>query len=145
MARWLLLLCLLLGLAGCQTYLQSTLDPQKYSQHYKFYDLEFFWKNDHTPDSYSIEGLVQNNRYANVRDLELSATLLQKDGKELATSTFYFFPNLLSIDEKAPFTLVLPIKQGQQPAKLKFFYRYRLAEHGYEQSPYFYSFIIDLY
>lgn len=131
-------------LGACTGYTPQRYDPALYPRSYRFYDLALFWRIDRDATRITIPGFVRNTRYAYIKDLELSATLLDEKGKAIGEATMFFFPRLLAMDELAPFTLNIPLKSGAQPAKLKFFYRYRLAERGYGGSPYFYSFETEI-
>jgi hypothetical protein len=129
---------------ACRGYIPPRYDPALYPHTYKHYDLTLFWKADHVEGVYAIAGFIKNTRYAYIRDLELSASLLDERGKGLAKAHFFFIPTLLPMDELAPFDLSLSVKPGDRPAKIRFFYRYHLAEGDYGDIPYFYSFETDI-
>jgi hypothetical protein len=140
-----MLACAIFLLTACHGYTPPHYEPALYPHTYKHYDLTLFWKTEKKDNAYNITGFVKNTRYPYVKDLELTASLRDEGDKSLAEATFFFFPNLLPMDELAPFTLDLPVKPGNRPIKIKFFYRYRLAERDYDTSPYFYSFETELY
>ena len=132
-------------LTACQGYIVPKYDPLLYPKSYKFYDLSLFWRTAQNDKVVSIDGFVKNTRYAYIRDLELTATLLDEGGKKISEHTSFLLPITMSMDEYAPFSFSLPVTPGSKPEKIKFYYRYFLAERGYGMSPYFYSFTVDLY
>ena len=140
----LMLLLSALTLAGCTTPALMAPKPQSYPNMVAYYDLAISWGV--TRDGgITINGAVNNRSYYYLRDLELTATLLGPGGTSLGEKTFFFFPNQLSLDETAPFTLVIPLKQGTAPEKIRFLYRYRHAEERETRAtPYFQSFEVPL-
>ncbi len=129
---------------ACHGYTPPRYDPALYPRTSKFYDLTWFWKTEKGAGAYAIEGFAKNTRYGYIRDLELTAALLDGEGKRLSETRFFFFPGPMAMDDMEPFTLSLPFKPGEKPAKIRFTYQYRLVEQEYG-SPYFYSFETELY
>lgn len=117
-------------LASCHGYAQPRFDPASYPRTYKQFDLTLSWRVDRAATAYTVEGFARNTRYVSMHDLEITGTLLDGAGKKLSEATFFFFPHQLSMDETAPFTLNLPLAQGEKPEKLRLFYRYQAAEGG---------------
>lgn len=133
-----------LTLAGCTTPALVAPQPQSYPNMVSYYDLAISWGI--TRDGgVTINGAVNNRSYYYLRDLELTATLLGPGGTPLGEKTFFFFPNQLALDETAPFTLAVPLKEGPVPEKIRFLYRYRLAEEQEKRAtPRFQSFEVPL-
>lgn len=145
MRAFLLMLVLFaVTLAGCATPALMAPKHQNYPNMVSYYDLAISW--DITRDGgITINGAVNNRSYYYLRDLELTATLLGPGGTSLGEKTFFFFPNQLSLDETAPFTLAIPLKEGAAPEKIRFLYRYRHAEEQEKRAtPYFQSFEVPL-
>ena len=115
-------------LASCHGYTQTRFDPAHYPRTYKQYDLTLSWRVDRAATAYTVEGFARNTRFVSMHDLEITGTLLDGAGKTLSEATFFFFPNQLPLDETAPFTLNLPLAQGETPEKLRLFYRYQATE-----------------
>src|SRR6266568_575501 len=139
-----LCLALLLSGAACTGYVMPRYTPQEYPTSYRSYDLTLFWKSTRQPGSLTIEGFVRNTRYAYLQDLELSATLLDATGRELGRKGFLFPQTRIAVDDTLPFDLTISLKQGDEPKRVRFFYKYRVAEHDYDSTPYVYDFEADL-
>ncbi len=127
-------------LTGCSSYIPPKFDPALYPHAHAFYDLTLYWNVQNEGMGVVIPGFVKNTRFAYIRDLELTATLFDDSGKKLNEATFLFFPRLIEMDEYIPFTLNIALPNGQKPAKIRFFYRYRLPERDYGDTPYSYTF-----
>ena len=136
-------LALLLALTACSGYVAPRYTPQEYPASYKSYDISLFWKSVRQPGSVTIAGFVRNTRYAVLGDLELTAILLDADGRELGKKSSLIIPTRIAIDETVPFDLTIRLKQPGEPKRLRFFYRYRMAERDYDTSPYSYYFEVD--
>ena len=135
------LLGLILALAfGCVSSRQ--LEPYPHS--HRAYDLAIDWKTSKQGAALTIAGTATNVRFAQMKGLELTATLLDGSDKVLAEKTFLFIPQLIRMDESAPFTITLPYQAGTVPAKLRFFYRYRYGEERHEGILDFHSFEVEL-
>ncbi|MCM2356976.1 MAG: hypothetical protein NDI77_02425 [Geobacteraceae bacterium] len=120
---------ILLLLAACATP-RKELDtnPPFSSHYYRYYDLEILWKSARTDNVISIEGTVRNLRYYYLRDLELTASLLDDKGEVVAKETFASFPTLLDTSGSERFRLELRLKPGEAPRRIRFSYTYQLAD-----------------
>lgn len=130
------LVALLTLLAGCAPVPPAELFPNRVS----YYDLTVSWKVTRSEGKAAIDGTVVNTSYYYLRDLELTATLLDTGGKEIGEKTFFVIPGQLSLDETAPFSLTIPLIPGRVAEKIRFYYRYRLAEEGPFGTPRFQEF-----
>ena len=138
----LLLVCF--WLAGCAAYGPPRVEPARYPYSHTGYDLALFWNLKRTESVITLEGMVQNNSYAYLHDLEVTATILDGPARKLGEDTFLFFPRQIDIDEIVPFTLRLPLPAGTKPATLRFFYRYRVSDRDAGPSPFMHSFEVEL-
>lgn len=136
----LLLAALLLTVTACAPVGPTVERDRVYPRSYAFYDLKVSWETARDAGGITVNGTVKNTSFYYLRDLELTAGPMDAGGKVLAEETFFFFPNLLSLDETAPFTIRVPLKEGESPVRIRFIYRYRLAEEGKHGSPRFHSF-----
>jgi hypothetical protein len=144
MTRGIVLLTAWLLLAACHGHTTPSFDPALYPRSHPFYDLTFFWRTDRSADTVTVAGFARNTRFAYVKNLEVTATLLDGEGKKLSEKTFFFFPNLLPMDDLAPFSLDLPLKPGEQPVKIRFLYRYRPVEGKRDKTTAFNTFEADI-
>jgi hypothetical protein len=87
---------------------------------------------------------VKNTRYAYLRNLELTVSVLSGEGTSIGEGTFLFFPNQVGIDETVPFELNIPFKSSEKPVALKFIYRYRLAERSMGDTLYSHIFEVKI-
>lgn len=131
-------------LTGCSSYTLPKFDPVLYPRVHSAYDLTLYWNVRNEGSGVAIPGFIKNTRFAYIRDLELTATLFDDGGKKLNEATFIFFPRQIEMDEPIPFTLNIGLTNGQKPAKIRFFYRYRLPERDYGDTPYSYTFEEEL-
>lgn len=138
--RFLALMTLLAIMTGCAAAYHSAIPSNTYRNSYSFYDLLVAWETASDKGIVTISGTLKNQSYYYLRDPELTAVLLDDEGKAIAEGTFFFFPRQFALDEIAPFTIRLPVKEGQVPYRIRFTYRYRLAEEGVLGSPRFHSF-----
>jgi hypothetical protein len=125
----LLLVGLLVLLAGCSGYRPPVYSPAEYPASYRAYDLTLYWKTVPGAGSLTIAGFVRNGWPSAKLDMELTATLLAADSRELGQGTFLFFPHRIDIDETVPFEITIPLKTADVPARLRYLYRYRVAEN----------------
>ncbi|RNC67512.1 MAG: hypothetical protein ED859_14310 [Desulfuromonadales bacterium] len=139
-ARVVLVTLMAILLAGCTGADSSTVRNRPLPRSYAFYDLKISWETTRDPQGVTITGTVRNQSYYYIRDLELTASLLDANGTPFAEETFFFLPNLFALDETAPFTIRFPVGEDKQPDTIRFFYRYRLAEEGQHGTPRFHSF-----
>lgn len=138
--RFLALMTLLALMTGCAAADRSTIPSNTYRNSYSFYDLLVSWETASDMGIVTISGTLKNQSYYYLRDPELTAVLIDAEGKAIAQDTFFFFPRQFALDEIAPFTIRLPVKEGQFPSRIRFTYRYRLAEEGMLGTLRFHSF-----
>lgn len=145
------LLLILSYLVACAGPMKELDANPPYSPHqYRYYDLELDWKSERTDDLVRIEGKLSNLRYYFLRDLELTASLLDEKGKVVARESVTAFPTYLRTNETVPFRLELRLKPGQALRRIRFSYTYQLADtyqsNGYRRDdvPHFNSFESEL-
>lgn len=131
-------------LAACAGYQPPRHDPALYPHRYKGYDLAFAWETGREAGSVTVEGFVKNNRNAFLRGLELTAELVDNEGRRLSTATFFFIPDLVQLDETRPFDLKLSVPPGSAPKRLRFLYKYHELWDGGSGVLYFHSFEVNL-
>lgn len=127
-------------MTGCAAAERSTVPDCTYRNSYSFYDLVISWETTSDDRGVTIRGTMKNQSYYYLSDPELTAALMDGDGIIFAQGTFFFFPNQLAMDEIAPFTIKIPVKEKHVPDRIRFTYRYRLTEEGWFGSPHFHSF-----
>lgn len=138
--RHVAMLMLLLFMTGCATTEQTAIPDMSYPNSHTTYDMQFAWKSAMGQAYITISGTMKNQSYYYITEPELTAALLDRDGKIIAQGTFIFFPHQMALDETAPFVVRIPLTEGQIPDRIRFTYRYRLAEEGRSGAPRFHSF-----
>ncbi|HEY6873952.1 MAG TPA: hypothetical protein VI298_14600 [Geobacteraceae bacterium] len=145
--RFILAALLLLTTAGCAAY-RKELDgnPPFSAHHFRAYDLEIAWSTEQSGDTVSLAGTATNLRGYFLRDLELTARLVDKEGKVLARETFTDFPTYLPSGTGEPFRMKLRVPPGSAVERIRFSYGYWLAEAApyfrrYNDTPYFGGFV----
>jgi hypothetical protein len=131
-------------LACCHAYVPPQSLPGNCPSSYKSYDLSFCWKIERGVDRFTIEGFATNTRFSYIEDLEVRAGLLDDRGKTVGESTAFLIPRQIPMDDTGSFTLTIPISAAGKPAKIKFFYRYRLTRVDDGKTAQFNSFVTDL-
>lgn len=142
--RRLLVILFCLGLVGCSGYTPPRFEPALYPNSHAAYDLTLFWRLDRTGNGFTVAGFVKNTLYAEIKGLEVTATLLDGSGKRLGEDTFLFFPRQIAMDDLVPFNLNLRLPAGTHPVTIRFFYRYRVSEERIAGSPYSQTFDAEL-
>ncbi|HEY3307236.1 MAG TPA: hypothetical protein VGJ93_02165 [Desulfuromonadaceae bacterium] len=147
--RWSIAILMLLATAACSTYRREFDANPPYAHHYfRNIDGEVAWQAERTGQGIRLSGTVTNHRYAFMRDLELTARLLDEKGGVLNKETLSDFPTFIPSGKAAPFHMNLRLPDGTAPARLRFSYTYWLAEEppafrgygGYEDIPHFGNF-----
>ena len=140
---------LVLATAACTTYRREfDANPPFAPHYYRSFDVEVSWQAERAGQEVRLSGAVTNRRYAYLRDLELTARLLDEKGKILARETITDFPTYLPSGTAAPFRMHLRLPNGTTPARLRFNYTYLLTEEppavrgygGYDDIPHFGNF-----
>ena len=98
-------------------------------QHYSQFDMKMGWAVTGNNSATTINGIIENVRYATMEDIEVWASLVDAKGKLLARSVDYIIPNRLERDDFASFTIILP-KIAPTDAKLMFTYKYIGSDGG---------------
>lgn len=144
--RFMLVALLLLVTAGCATYHKELDGNPPFSAHrFSSYDLEVAWRTEQSGDAIKLAGTVTNHRTYFLRDLELTARLVDNEGKVIARETFTDFSTYLPSGKSEPFRMELRLPSGGRVERIHFSYVYWLAEappafRGYDDKPYFGSF-----
>src|SRR6185369_81078 len=147
--RTFIAILLLLAMAACSTYPREfDANPPFAPHYYRNFDVEVAWHAERTGQEIRLSGAVTNYRYAYLRDLELTARLLDDKGNVLARETVADFPNYIPSGKGAPFQMDLTLAEGTVPARLRFNYSYLLTEEPpafrgygeYENIPHFGNF-----
>jgi hypothetical protein len=128
LTKHLFLALMLLLTTACASTTGPLRQDAAYPNSYEFFDFVFSWKTTVGADGATIDGVAENRTYYYIRDLELTATLLDDAGKPMGTGSFLFFPNQLAIGESAPFSIPVRTTAAVKPKTIRFFYRYYLAE-----------------
>jgi hypothetical protein len=148
-ARALIAILLLLAAAACSTYRREFDANPPFAPHYfRNFDVEVAWQTERSGQEVRLSGAVTNRRYAYLRDLELTARLLDEKGLVVARETLADFPTYIPAGKATPFRMDLRLPAGTTPARLRFSYTYWLAEEppafrgygGYEDIPHFGNF-----
>lgn len=141
-------LCILLAvmLSGCALKPLDTLRreqfeqlPRKYSQ----FDFKLAWDSKVTNNGVTVEGIIWNVRWLHAEGLAISVSLLDPEGRVLATETDLISPDPLNIQEKSNFSVTLPAKPVPG-SKLSFTYRYYAVEDQENSAYWMQGFEVDL-
>lgn len=142
--RHVAMLTFLLFMTGCATTEQAVIPGPAYPNSHTSYDMLFAWKTTWDNTDITISGTMKNQSYYYITEPELTAAILDREGKIIAQGAFIFFPHQMALDETAPFAIRIPFPGGQPPYRIRFTYRYRLAEEGRSGAPRFHSFDANL-
>ncbi len=126
MSRPLLLAAfLLLVLSGCAGYpkVQDS-NPPFSEHHYRYYDLDVQWRAEGSDGLLRLTGTVRNLRDLYLQDLELSARLVNREGKVIARDFFPDFPNYIPPGTTEPFHLQFRVPPGEEAKEVRFRYYY---------------------
>lgn len=142
--RHVAMLTFLLFMTGCAITEQAVIPGPAYPNSHRSFDMQFAWQTTREDTTVTISGTMTNQSYYYITEPELTAAILDREGKIIAQGTFIFFPHQMALDEAAPFAIRIPFIGGQTPHRIKFTYRYRLAEEGRSGAPRFHSFDANL-
>ncbi len=95
---------------------------------YRYYDMEIIWTTAPTGNAIHLTGTVRNLRSFFLQDFELTAILLDENGRALAESSTPPSPNLINMNEPVPFSLKFVLTPGQIAKKIRFKYTYYIKE-----------------
>ncbi|GAB4433003.1 MAG: hypothetical protein OHK0040_03340 [bacterium] len=91
-------------------------------KNYNAYDITVHWKSSIKDKLISITGRVKNNYVYTIRNLEITARGVDKDGKIICTGNYDFFPEEITPGESKEFSIVFLCKEPIE--KITFFYRH---------------------
>jgi hypothetical protein len=141
--RFILATLLLAVSAACSTY-QKEIDrnPPYAPHHFRNYDLGVEWQSTQTGQGILLTGTVTNHRAFYLRDMELTARVVDGRGKVIARGSVTDFPIYIPSEKAAPFRMEIRIPAGAAPERVRFTYVYWLAEEPpafrpYDDVPYF--------
>ncbi len=148
-ARIIVTMLLAMATAACSTYRMEFDANPSYAPHYfRRFDLEIAWQAERAGQDVRLSGTVTNRRYAYLRDLELTARVLDEKGRVLVKESLADFPTYIPSGKGEPFRLTFHLPAGTTPARLRFNYTYWLTEEppaftgygGYDDIPHFRKF-----
>ncbi len=144
-ARFLLAALVFSTITGCAHYRKELDDRPPFSEHsFRYFDLEVHWRSRDLGETLRISGTIRNLRSFFLENLEVTARLVDSQGKVFARGTASDFPTDVSPGATEPFELVIPTR-GKKTERIRFSYLYWLAEavplpRGDEDVPHFGSF-----
>ena len=147
--RSIIAILLMLATASCSTYRREfDANPPFAPHYYRDFDVEVIWQAERTGQDVHVSGAVTDRRNTYLRDLELTARVVDDKGNVLARETIDDFPTYIRSGTAAPFRMNLNLPEGTTPARLRFNYTYFLAEEppavrgygGYDDIPHFGNF-----
>lgn len=135
MGRCIVAILLVLTVAGCVGYHKELDNNPPYSAHrFRYYDLEIDWRTEHQGDgTLLLTGTVNDLRSDYLWDMELTARIVDRQGKVLSRHTFTDFPTYLAPGKPEPFRMEFTLAPGVQPERIHFSYYY----WPFEAPPYF--------
>ena len=131
-------------LSACAYTPPPRFDPITYPQIYQGFDLTFFWRMDRTPETITICGFLKNRIHNKIRDVDVSAVLLNPAGDQVGEEVVSFVLQDVAMDELAYFTLPLPLRGVGNAEKARIYYRYNLVERESGVLPQYQNFEIPL-
>ena len=78
-----------------------------YPHRHDGFDFKVAWKTTQVPQGVALEGVMQNVRYSQVADLQVTVSLLDARKKVLAEATTFPIPPSFNLDEYRDFGLML--------------------------------------
>lgn len=113
--------------------------PNRYTD----FDFKYAWRTAQVDRGLAVDGLLKNIRYANVDDVVLTVSLLNREGKLLADETIFPIPQQIRMDDDRSFDLVLKNVVLSPGDLLRFQIRYRINEGGTDSFTWLGSFTVD--
>ena len=131
MLRKLIVLISALFLLGGFTSLPDRLKDQLKTspQHYSQFDVNMGWDVKAENGGTTINGVIQNIRYATMEDIEIWVSSVDANGKTVSRSVDYVTPRTLNRDDLAAFSVTLPTT-APPGSKLVFTYKYSGLDGG---------------
>lgn len=115
---------LLLALAGCSSLQTSQRKPfDGLPFRHNGQDLKKAWKASPSPKGLAIQGSLKNIRYFRMEDVEISVSLVKKDGTIFSGETI-FLPGFIDKDGYRDFDLVLKNATASPGDLLQFIIKY---------------------
>jgi hypothetical protein len=115
---------LLLSLAGCASFHDANRERlESFPQHYAQFDAILGWEVRGVGGETVIDGGFRNIRFYAMDNIEIWVEVNDSAGKRLARSVAFLVPNLVRMEETAPFTVKLPVRAAPG-TKLHFTYKY---------------------
>ena len=153
-ARIIVAVLIAMATAACSTHrIEFDANPSYAPHYFRKSDLEVAWQAERTGQDIHLSGTVTNRRYGYLRDLELTARVLDEKGRVLAKESFADFPSYIPSGKGEPFHLAFHLPAGTSPTRLRFNYTYWLTEEppafmgyggysddGYDDTPHFGNF-----
>jgi len=125
MVRKILLAALLVLTTGCVHYHKELDTNPPFTAHrFRYYDVEINWQAVQGNDGVRVDGTVNNLRSDYLENMELTARLVDRQGKVLARQTYTDFSTDIPPGKPEPFRLEFNIAPGTQPALIRFSYYY---------------------
>ncbi|SNB45973.1 FxLYD domain-containing protein [Geobacter sp. DSM 9736] len=140
-----LVVLLALFITGCSGYRSADTPGAPSPGYYTTRDLELVWRTEMTEDRLAVQGFARDKLYSDLKELSITATLLDASGKRLGTETYTSFPAKLAPNQTNPFTLSFPLRaKTERPSRIQFFVSYHIVEGKLSDTPAFHSFEADI-
>lgn len=97
--------------------------------HYSQFDVHMGWNVTTDSTGTSIEGIIQNVRYAQMEQIEIWVSAVAADGKPISRTTNFVMPQRLNMGDMTSFSLKLPVA-AIVGTKLIFTYKYEGSDGG---------------
>ena len=110
---------------------------------YDDFDFKYAWKTTPVERGLAVDGIMKNVRYANVDDVVLTVSVLNREGKLLADATTFPLPQQIRMDYDSPFALVLKNVVLSPGDLLRFQIRYRVDDGSNNSFNWLGSFTVD--
>lgn len=130
--------------AACAYNPPPQFDPAVYPNVYQGFDLTFFWRTDRSPDTITISGFLKNRIHPKIRDIDVSAVMLDRAGKEVGKEVVSFVLQDVEMDDLAYFSLPLTQAGINIPRMARIYYRYNFVERESGVLPQYHNFQIPL-
>ncbi|SNB45211.1 hypothetical protein [Geobacter sp. DSM 9736] len=126
------LLAMSLLLTGCGARYAQVDNAAAFPYRYANFDYHLAWRTTQLPEGLAIEGTLKNVRYAVIESLQLTVSLLGRDGALRAKETEIPIPQHSRQDEIVPFSIILKKGAPEKGDILEFAIQYRASEGGKE-------------
>ena len=124
------LVCSVIMLAGFSSISDKLKEEMvNLPQHYTQFDVKLGWEVTAGTDSTTVEGIVQNVRYARMENIEIWVSAFDSSGKQIGRAPSFIIPSQLDMSDLASFSMKLPVATTPG-AKLVFTYKYVASDGG---------------